>query len=88
MKPEWMAKITAPNPETLVDRLNGIYPSAIGTYKASPLEKEAANEIVRLRDERNELINALVSIRDDESLHYLYYRNAQTVRAIANKYGQ
>jgi len=49
MNPEWMANIKAPDPETIVDRLNGIYPSAIGPYKASPLEKEAANEIVRLR---------------------------------------
>lgn len=50
MKPEWMDKIKEANPETLVDRLNGIYPSAIGPYKASPLEKEAAEEIVRLRE--------------------------------------
>lgn len=44
-------KLLEDRPEDLVDRLNGIYPSAIGQYKASPLEKEAAREIVRLREQ-------------------------------------
>lgn len=46
-------KLTEDRPDDLVDRLNGIYPSAKGPYKASPLEKEAAREIVRLREYLN-----------------------------------
>lgn len=48
-------KLTEDRPEDLVDRLNGIYPGGsrygvVGQYKASPLEKEAAREIVKLRE--------------------------------------
>lgn len=41
------------NPETLVDRLNGIYPvpGVPGQYKPSPINLEAAREIERLREE-------------------------------------
>lgn len=38
----------APSPETLVDRLNGIYGQI--TYKPSALEKEAARTIEHLRE--------------------------------------
>jgi DNA helicase HerA-like ATPase len=49
-------KLLEDRPEDLVDRLNGLYPGGsrygvVGQYKASPLEKEAAREIVRLREE-------------------------------------
>jgi hypothetical protein len=37
------------NPETLVDRLRGIYPNATPPYATSPLQQEAAREIERLR---------------------------------------
>lgn len=37
----------APHPETLVDRLNGIYGQV--TYPPSKLDLEAADEIIRLR---------------------------------------
>lgn len=40
-----------PDPATLVDRLNGIYPSAVGPYVPPPINKEAAAEIVRLRQQ-------------------------------------
>lgn len=39
------------SPETLVDRLRGIYPSAVSPYKPSPINIEAADEIDRLRAE-------------------------------------
>jgi hypothetical protein len=47
-------KLTEDRPEDLVERLQGIYPGGsrygvIGQYKASPIEKEAAREIVKLR---------------------------------------
>ncbi len=38
-----------PNSATLVDRLRGIYPSAVDAYKPSPINVEAADEIERLR---------------------------------------
>ena len=38
-----------PSPETLVDRLRGIYPSAVSPHKPSPINAEAADEIERLR---------------------------------------
>lgn len=36
------------DPETIVDRLRGIYPHGV-TYPVNPLQKAAANEIERLR---------------------------------------
>lgn len=41
----WEEVILADDPVTIVDRLNGIYPSAVGQYAVSPLQKEAAREI-------------------------------------------
>jgi hypothetical protein len=49
--PEQLDELKKPDPETIVDRLMGIYPSAVGRYKPSPLDVEAAGEILRLRAE-------------------------------------
>lgn len=54
--------IHTPDPETLVDRLNGIYPSAVGPYAPSPINKEAAAEIVRLREVAERLENLLSNV--------------------------
>jgi hypothetical protein len=48
---EQLEALKKTDPETIVDRLMGIYPSAVGNYKPSPLEAEAAGEILRLREE-------------------------------------
>ena len=45
------AEFMKDNPETIVDRLNGIFPTADPPYKMSPLHYEAAREIERLREE-------------------------------------
>ena len=37
-------------PETVVDRLRGTYPTATPPYATSPLQQEAAREIERLRE--------------------------------------
>ena len=52
---EQLESLKKPDPETIVDRLMGIYPSAVGTYKPSPLEVEAAGEILRLRRQIEDL---------------------------------
>lgn len=53
MNKEDMDRLMAPDPETIVDRLRGIYTKnkipIAGQYKTSPLHHEAANEIERLR---------------------------------------
>ena len=44
------AEFKKDNPETLVDRLRGIYPvPVLGQYKTEPILHEAAREIERLR---------------------------------------
>jgi hypothetical protein len=40
------------DPETIVDRLRGIYPVPVpGQYKTAPIQHEAAREVERLREE-------------------------------------
>lgn len=51
-KPAPSGKASAP--ETLTHRLRGVYPSAVSSYKTSPLHHEAADEIDRMRKELNE----------------------------------
>ena len=48
-------KFMQDNPATIVDRLNGIFPTADPPYKMSPLHYEAAREIERLRERIKEL---------------------------------
>lgn len=43
------AEFMKDEPETIVDRLNGIFPTANPPYKMTPLHYEAAREIERLR---------------------------------------
>ena len=43
------AEFMKDNPATIVDRLNGIFPTADPPYKMTPLHYEAAREIERLR---------------------------------------
>ena len=43
------AEFMKDEPETIVDRLNGIFPTADPPYKMTPLHYEAAREIERLR---------------------------------------
>lgn len=44
------AEFKKDNPETIVDRLRGIYPVPVpGQYKTAPVQHEAAREIERLR---------------------------------------
>ena len=43
-------------PDTLIDRLMGIYPKAMSAQKPNKLEMEAAREIERLRAERDALV--------------------------------
>jgi hypothetical protein len=46
------AEFRKDNPETIVDRLRGIYPVPVpGQYKTAPVQHEAAREIERLREE-------------------------------------
>lgn len=44
------AALRKDNPETIVDRLNGVYPQIDPPYKMSPIHYEAAREIERLRE--------------------------------------
>lgn len=46
-------------PDTLVDRLKGVWTSAMSAQKPSKIEMEAAREIERLRAERDALINEM-----------------------------
>ena len=52
------AEFMKDNPATIVDRLNGIFPTADPPYKMSPLHYEAAREIERLRGQVEVLTEA------------------------------
>ena len=67
------AEFKKDNPETLVDRLLGIYPvPVLGQYKTEPILHEAAREIERLRGElellRGVAEDALLRIQDNKSV--------------------
>ena len=66
------AEFMKDEPETIVDRLNGIFPTADPPYKMTPLHYEAAREIERLRSEQasrgtdDELVNAVMLAQTDK----------------------
>ena len=73
------AEFKKDNPETLVDRLRGIYPvPVLGQYKTEPILHEAAREIERLRKDEADLIH-------DNSNLYASLQGEMNARLVAEK---